>query len=114
MALSRDQKDVFCMAVEVIECNGIKAMSHENHARVQSSKQPGQRAVVDWAVDYLSCLPERKDLRGLIIRAHVPSDEAWSRHDIKRCGGAMRGFYSRVHQRRLYGTGLRYLSLYGS
>ncbi len=113
MALSREQMDVFGLAVEILECNGKKAMNHEAHTQVQTSSKPGQRSPVVWAVDYLACLPNHPELRLLISRAHLPVKGEWSRRDIRRCGGAVRGFYHRVHQRRLYGEGLFYLRTQG-
>ena len=114
MALTRQEKDVFGLACEILDCNGCKAMDHAAATRVQSSAKPGQRTPVVWAVDYLACLPERTELRALIIRAHVGRDnEPWTQLEIRRCGGAMRGFYCRVHDRRLYYEGLRYLEYLG-
>lgn len=109
MALTREQMDVFGLAVEALECNGSKAMDHTAATRVQSSSLPGQRPIIEWAVDYLDCLPRQLDLRLLIILAHLPIKYEWTRRDIGKCGGAMRGFYGRIQQRGLYGEGRRYL-----
>jgi len=114
MALNREQMDVFGMAVEALECNGSKAMAHDEATRVQSSSRPGQRPVIEWAVDYVNCLPSQLDLKLLVILAHLPIKYEWSRYDIRRCGGAMRGFYSRVQSRGLYGEGLRHLRRNGT
>jgi hypothetical protein len=114
MALTRQQKDVFGLAVEVLECNGCKAMDHAAATRVQTTAKPGQRPAVVWAVDYLDCLPKPEDLRALVIRAHVGTgNEPWTRQEIRRCGGAMRGFYRRIHGGGLYFEGLRYLQSLG-
>jgi len=113
MALTRQEKDVFGLACEILDCNGCKAMDHAAATRVQSSGKPGQRRTpVVWAVDYLACLPKRTELRALIIRAHVGKDsEPWTRQEIRMCGGAMRGFYRRLHDGRLYWQGVRFLEM---
>jgi len=111
MALSREQMDVFGLAVEVIECNGTKAMDHSAATRVQCSSFHGQRPVIEWAVDYLSRLPTNDELSRLISLAHLPIKHHWSRHEISRCGGAVRGFYRRVHTSGLYNQGVHYLHM---
>lgn len=113
MALSREQMDVFGLAVEVIECNGTKAMDHSAHTQVQSSSRPGQRPIIEWAVDYIDCLPNCACLSRLIVLAHLPIKHNWTRHEIRRCGGAVRGFYHRAHNRSLYAEGVRYLRTVG-
>ena len=98
--------DVFGLAVELLECNGSKAMDHAAATRVQSSSRPGQRPVIEWAVDYIGCLPKTPRLARLISLAHLPVKHEWSRHEIRTCGGAVRGFYSRVQGRGLYSEGV--------
>lgn len=106
MALSREQMDVFGLAIEVLECNGRKAMNHEAHTQVQTSKKPGQRPAVSWAVDYINCLPRCQCLRRLILLSHLPLKHDWTKREIRQCGGAMRGFYRRVYTRGLYSEGV--------
>ncbi|SDE21207.1 hypothetical protein [Desulfuromonas thiophila] len=109
MALTQHQKDVFGLAVEALECNGCKAMDHAAATRVQSSSLPGQRPIIEWAVDYLACLPAIDCLRKLVIRAHLAPEGQWTCLEIRQCGGAMRGFYSRLSARQLLAEGDRYL-----
>jgi hypothetical protein len=116
MALTSDQQAVFALAVEKIETEGTKAMDHASHQQVQSCAKNGAKAVIDWAVDYLGCLPNNRELARLVARAHMrqaEDREPWTARDIRRCGGACRGFYSRIHARRLYGQGLRFLEFMG-
>ena len=114
MALNNEQQAVFALAVERLQTNGIKAMDHASHSQVQTSKKNGANTVIDWAVDYLNCLPNDKELARLIAKAHMPTPgdrEPWTKRNIKRCGGACRGFYSRLQARGLYGQGLRFFEL---
>lgn len=113
MALNSDQQAVFCLAVEKLETEGTKAMDHAAHSQVQGSSKNGAKSVIDWAVDYLNCLPGDKDLARLVALAHMPDPgdggEPWTMRGIKRCGGACRGFYRRLQARGLYRDGLRFL-----
>ena len=111
MSLTTEQRNVFGLALEILECNGSKAMDHTAHANVHNSCRPGQRQAVEWAVDYLAQLSEIKHAH-LVARAHVGSGE-WTQWEIRACGIACRWFYRRLHQRRLYTRGVRYLHLFG-
>ena len=111
MALTNEQREVFMLAVELLECNGIKAMDHSAHTQVQSSAREGQRPAIDWAVDYLKQLDGLRNSH-LVRRAHMGAGE-WTPMEIRLCGAACRWFYRRVHSRRLYGEGLRYLRIVG-
>lgn len=107
--MTREARDVFGLALEVLESNGLPAMDHEGYVPVQISHQAGARPMLDWALDYLACLPQDVDLRRLVIRAHMDPAGEWSRQQAARAGGAVRGFYRRLQARRLLGPGLRYL-----
>jgi hypothetical protein len=109
MALTSEQRNVFLLAMEKIETFNSQAMDHASYSCVSSRKNPGMNVVVEWAIDYISCLPDDSYLAGLIVRAHVGTDDKWSRNDIRRCGGACRGFYRRVLNKRLFGAGLKYI-----
>ena len=91
MALTSEQQAVFGLAVEKLETEGTKAMDHAAHTCVQTSARAGGRPVIDWAVDYLGCLPEDRTLARLITRAHLPrqvSPQEWTKREIRQCGGA--------------------------
>ena len=111
MALTSEQRDVFLLALEKIETHNTQAMDHASHSHVQSCKKGGQNPLVEWALDYLGCLPDDKDLSRLVALAHSGSDTAWTRDDIRRCGGACRGFYRKLSRKRLFGVGVRYLHM---
>lgn len=110
MALTSQQRAVFGLAVEIMECNGAKAMDHTAHAHVQRSGTAGQRTVVEWAVDYLSQLNDIRNSH-LVVKAHIGSGE-WKRWEISACGAACRCFYRKVHDRKLYAAGVRFLSMF--
>ena len=109
MALTSDQRNVFLLALEKIETYNTQAMDHASHSHVSSCKKPGMNTVVEWAIDYMACLPETAELSALVIKAHVGSDDKWTREDIRQCGGACRQFYRRVSRKRLFGPGMRYI-----
>lgn len=111
MALNEEQRNVFLLAMEQIEVFNTQAMDHSSYSSVKSRKKPGMNAVLEWAIDYMACLPENQELYILVVRAHMGSDEKWTREDIRRCGGACRGFYRKIARKRLFAIGLRYIEM---
>ena len=106
MGLSTEQIDVYLYAVEVKE-QGCKAMDHESHAHIQASRgKSGASPLLDWSIDYFNQLPAKKHLAVLVDQAHrVGVSEGGA------VGGAMKGFYNRLHKHKLYTAGVRYLRM---
>ncbi|MFZ4858560.1 MAG: hypothetical protein ACOYL3_19410 [Desulfuromonadaceae bacterium] len=109
MALSSDQRNVFMLAMEKIETYNIRAMDHAGRDHGSSRKRFDMAPVAEWALDYMACLPDDSELSRLIIKAHMGSDEKWSQTEIRKCGGACRGFYQRVQKKRLFSAGIKYI-----
>jgi hypothetical protein len=110
MALTTEQRDVFLLAMEKTELYNTRAMDHASCSGSSCSrKSPGISTVIDWAIDYMACLPDNAELSRLVVKAHTGSDEKWDISDIRRCGGACRAFYRRVAHKRLFGAGLNFI-----
>jgi hypothetical protein len=111
MGLTAEQKDIFLLAKEILETEGAKAVSCESIGSTRRYHSAG--SALDWAIDYMRCLPESYIDAQLVEAAHLGADYKWSWARISRAGRAIRWFYARLQERRLYGQGVRLLQAKG-
>ena len=106
MGLSQEQCDVYLYAVEVFE-RDCKAMDHTAHAHVQrSAARSGAPAELNWALDFLGCLPENRKTASRIDQAHRVCDNIDTLLSM-----SIDRFYARVAGKKLFNQGRFYLSL---
>jgi hypothetical protein len=96
------------LAVEIL-FRDAKALDFECHAFVQNTKSPNN-PMLDWAIDYMSQLPDNAYDRKLIKDAHTAEI---NNRDYRRAWKALDIFYSKLRERdrRLYQAGRRYLMI---
>lgn len=105
----QEQIDVYFLHVEILG-TPMKAI-HPEPDRPQTSRSgSGTSPMLDWALDYRKCLPENDPDRELLERAHQSKDRLkLDRKTARRLGGLIRAFYERLHEKRLYTRGVKYL-----
>ena len=107
--MTQEQVDVYFLHVEILETS-MKAIHPEPDRPQTSRTNSGASVMLDWALDYRRCLPENDDDRRLLEKAHQSKKRLkLDRKQARRLGGLIRAFYWRLHERRLYTKGVKYL-----
>ncbi len=109
MLVSKDQKAVFMLALLVLRQNNLVVDTLLSGADIHHPKT-GRPTMLDWAVDYIRCLPENRADRDLLRYLHLDPAHQWTPQQAKRASLCYKAFYRCLDEKRLYAKGVNWLN----
>lgn len=109
MLVNRDQQAVFLLAHVVARNNNLSIAGllcgQSHHYRTTSHP-----TMLDWAIEYILCLPENEEDRQLLHNLHLEPRFQWKPEQTRRVALCNKAFYSRLNDQRAYAVGVKWLN----
>lgn len=109
MLVNRDQQAVFLLAHVVIRNNNLSVATLRSGQDIHY-RTTGHPTILDWAIDYISCLPEDSEDQKLLHNLHLEPTFQWTPEQTRRVATCNKAFYYRLNDNRVYAIGIKWLN----
>ncbi|MCD6526931.1 MAG: hypothetical protein J7K75_08090 [Desulfuromonas sp.] len=112
MLVNREQQAVFLLAHVVIRSNNLSVPILLSGQAIHY-RNTGRPTKLDWAIDYIMCLPDDSEDQKLLHNLHLEPTFQWTPEQTRRAAACNKAFYHRLKDNRAYAIGIKWLNSEG-